>query len=53
LAYIEWFTLLQGLDPIVGMYQVSRSTRHHCHNAAIVHVDKIVCPCHLIPKMAR
>ncbi|KAF8835005.1 hypothetical protein BDN67DRAFT_913758, partial [Paxillus ammoniavirescens] len=23
LAYIEWFTLLRGLDPIVGMYQVS------------------------------
>ncbi|KIJ09146.1 hypothetical protein PAXINDRAFT_42531, partial [Paxillus involutus ATCC 200175] len=27
LAYVEWFTPLQGLDLIVGMYQVSRSTQ--------------------------
>ncbi|KIJ12706.1 hypothetical protein PAXINDRAFT_56148, partial [Paxillus involutus ATCC 200175] len=28
LVYIEWFTPLRGLDPIVGMYQVPQSTRH-------------------------
>ncbi|KAF9245631.1 Zn-finger domain-containing protein [Melanogaster broomeanus] len=53
LAYVEWFTPFRGLDPIVGMYQVSRSTRHHHRNAAVVHVDEIVRPCHLIPKMGR
>ncbi|KAF9230313.1 hypothetical protein BU15DRAFT_22152, partial [Melanogaster broomeanus] len=53
LAYVEWFTPFRGLDPIVGMYQVSRSTRHRRRNAAVVHVDEIVRPCHLIPKMGR
>ncbi|KIJ63898.1 hypothetical protein HYDPIDRAFT_58295, partial [Hydnomerulius pinastri MD-312] len=27
LAYVEWFTPLKGLDPIVGMHQLSHSTR--------------------------
>ncbi|KIK82284.1 hypothetical protein PAXRUDRAFT_154075, partial [Paxillus rubicundulus Ve08.2h10] len=53
LAYAEWFTPLTGLDRVIGMHQISRSTRHHRYNAAIVHVDEIVRPCHLIPKMGH
>ncbi|KAG1885999.1 hypothetical protein F4604DRAFT_1572207 [Suillus subluteus] len=51
LAYIEWFTPFRAPDPYSGMQQVSRSTRHCCRNAAVIHVDEIVRPCHLILKM--
>ncbi|KAG2140010.1 hypothetical protein BD769DRAFT_1626352 [Suillus cothurnatus] len=51
LAYIEWFIHFRTPDPSSGLRLVSHST-HHCRcNAAIIHVDKIVRPCHLIPKM--
>ncbi|KAJ7212604.1 hypothetical protein GGX14DRAFT_323568, partial [Mycena pura] len=29
LAYIEWFTPLNGPDPATGMFTTHRSTRHH------------------------
>ncbi|KAG1842867.1 hypothetical protein DFJ58DRAFT_717888 [Suillus subalutaceus] len=51
LAYIEWFTPFRAPDPSSGMRQVSRSTRHCRCNAAVIHVDEIIRPCHLIPKM--
>ncbi|KAG1830700.1 hypothetical protein F4604DRAFT_1964655 [Suillus subluteus] len=51
LTYIEWFTPFRAPDPYSGMQQVSRSTRHCCRNAAVVHVDEIIRPCHLILKM--
>ncbi|KAG1800491.1 hypothetical protein EV424DRAFT_1474849 [Suillus variegatus] len=53
LAYIEWFTPLREPDPSSGLHQVSCSTRQLQRNAAIIHVDEIVRPCHLIPKMGR
>lgn len=53
LAYVEWFTPLREPDPSSGLCQVSRSTRQLQRNAAIIHVDEIVRPCHLIPKMGR
>ncbi|KAF9235882.1 hypothetical protein BU15DRAFT_89436 [Melanogaster broomeanus] len=53
LMYIEWFTPLKGLDPILGMHQISRSTRRQRRNATIIHVDDVVRPCHLIPKMGQ
>jgi hypothetical protein len=51
LAYVEWFTSLRAPDPFSGLRQVSRSTCQLHRNAAVVHVDEIVRPCHLIPKM--
>ncbi|KIJ59548.1 hypothetical protein HYDPIDRAFT_177794 [Hydnomerulius pinastri MD-312] len=53
LAYVEWFTPLKGLDPVVGMHQLSRSTRQRRRNSAIVHIDELIRPCHLIPKMGH
>jgi hypothetical protein len=35
------------------MRQVSRSTRQFRRNAVVIHVDDIVRPCHLIPKMGE
>jgi hypothetical protein len=32
------------------MFKLSRSTRHHRPNAAIIHINQIVQTCHLIPK---
>jgi hypothetical protein len=53
LAYVEWFTPFKPLDPSSRMRQVSRSTRQLRRNAAVIHVDEIVWPCHLIPKMGQ
>ncbi|KAG1801206.1 uncharacterized protein BJ212DRAFT_1450096 [Suillus subaureus] len=46
LAYVEWFTPLREPDPSSGLRQVSHST-------SIIHIDEIVHPCHLIPKMGQ
>ncbi|KAG1798154.1 uncharacterized protein HD556DRAFT_1232565, partial [Suillus plorans] len=51
LAYVKWFTPLREPDPSCGLHQVSRSTHQLQQNAAVIHLDKIVCPCHLIPKL--
>ncbi|KAG0698831.1 hypothetical protein DFH29DRAFT_983729 [Suillus ampliporus] len=51
LAYVKWFTPFKPPDPSSRMRQVSRSTRQLCCNAAVIHIDEIVRPCHLIPKM--
>ncbi|KAG1890067.1 hypothetical protein F4604DRAFT_2003912 [Suillus subluteus] len=53
LAYIEWFTPFRLPDPSSRLLQVSRSTRHLRRNAAVIHIDEIVRPCHLIPKMGQ
>ncbi|KAG1897449.1 uncharacterized protein F5891DRAFT_1129914 [Suillus fuscotomentosus] len=53
LAYVEWFTPFKPPDPSSRMQQVSRSTRQLRRNAAVIHVDKIVRPCHLIPRMGQ
>ncbi|KAG2034075.1 hypothetical protein BDR03DRAFT_935443 [Suillus americanus] len=53
LAYVEWFTPFKPPEPSSRMRQVSRSTRQLRRNAAVIHVDKIVWPCHLIPKMGQ
>ncbi|KAH9951170.1 hypothetical protein B0H21DRAFT_685589 [Amylocystis lapponica] len=50
LAYVEWFTEFHQPDPLTKMYHISRSTRHRRRNAAIVHLDDLVRPCHLVPK---
>ncbi|KAG0698205.1 hypothetical protein DFH29DRAFT_762097, partial [Suillus ampliporus] len=53
LAYVELFTPFRARDPSSRMRQVSRSTRQLRRNAAVIHVDDIVRPCHLIPKMGE
>jgi hypothetical protein len=50
LAYVEWFTPLGRPETLTGMHVVSRSTRFHRRNAAIISADKIVRSCHLVGK---
>ncbi|KAG6810015.1 hypothetical protein H0H92_013701 [Tricholoma furcatifolium] len=52
LAYVEWFTPLGQPHAVTGLYTVSRSTRHHSRNAAVIPVSKIVRGCHLMGKCA-
>ncbi|KAJ7108159.1 hypothetical protein C8R44DRAFT_834159 [Mycena epipterygia] len=52
LAYIEWFTPLNGPDRISGMFTTHRSTRLHRRHAAVVSVENIVRSCHLMAKSA-
>ncbi|KAG2365568.1 hypothetical protein BDR07DRAFT_1449748 [Suillus spraguei] len=53
LTYIEWFMPFRPPDPSSQMRQVLRSMCQLCRNAAVIHVDKIVHPCHPIPKMGQ
>ncbi|KAG2066523.1 hypothetical protein BDR04DRAFT_1129984 [Suillus decipiens] len=53
LAYIEWFMPFREPDPFSGLLQVSRLTRRLHRNAAVIHVDKILHPCHLIPRIGQ
>ncbi|KAK0220172.1 hypothetical protein IW262DRAFT_1448538 [Armillaria fumosa] len=46
LAYVEWFTPFASLDPITGMYPISRSTRRG-------HVYREVIEVHRIPRFGR
>jgi hypothetical protein len=50
LAYVHWFKPFQAWDPQLGMFKLSRSTRHHRPNAAVICANQIVQTCHLIPK---
>ncbi|KAG6807681.1 hypothetical protein H0H92_006720 [Tricholoma furcatifolium] len=52
LAYVEWFTPLGQPHAVTGLYTVSRSTRQHRRNAAVIPVSKIVRGCHLMGKSA-
>jgi hypothetical protein len=49
LAYVEWFTPLGVRDKDIGMYSISRSTRHHRRRASIIPINQIQRTCHLIP----
>jgi len=53
LAYVEWFTAFGSPVPDLGMYQVSRSSRHHRRRASIIPVTQIERTVHLIPKFGR
>lgn len=53
LAYIEWYTPFGPQDPVTSMYTVKRSTRNRRPNAAIVSIDRIVGPCHLVSKCGQ
>ena len=50
LVYLEWYTPFRRTDPIIGLYQVSPSTRNHVPNAAVVSADRILGYCHLSSK---
>ena len=49
LAYVHWFTPIHVWDDVIGMYRISRSTRNRQPHAAVVSVDHILHPCHLMP----
>ncbi|TBU39711.1 hypothetical protein BD309DRAFT_871747, partial [Dichomitus squalens] len=53
LAYVEWFTPFQVVDPITGMNVVTPSTRSHRRYATVIPVTDIVCSCHLISNWGR
>ena len=53
LAYVEWFTRFGNPVADLGMYQVSRSSRHHRRRASIIPVSQIERCVHLIPKFGR
>jgi hypothetical protein len=40
-------------DCVIQMCHIKRSTRSSRRNAAIIGVDRIICPCHLIGKCGR
>ncbi|KAI6095192.1 hypothetical protein F5141DRAFT_1191401 [Pisolithus sp. B1] len=48
LAYIKWFTALQQCDLVSSLYIITHSTRNHCCNVAVISIDHIICPCHLL-----
>ncbi|KAF7302340.1 hypothetical protein HMN09_00867600 [Mycena chlorophos] len=53
LAYIEWFTPLNGPEPVSGMLTTRRSTRSNRPNTAVISVDQIARICHLTGKTTR
>ena len=53
LAYIEWFTRLENLDPTTGLHSVTRSMRQGQRNAEVVSVDRIVRGCHLMARCGQ
>ncbi|EMD34472.1 hypothetical protein CERSUDRAFT_27412, partial [Gelatoporia subvermispora B] len=50
LAYIEWFTPFQHVDPASGFWIVSPSTRRHGLYGEIVAVSRLARNCYLLPK---
>ncbi|KIJ58647.1 hypothetical protein HYDPIDRAFT_102234 [Hydnomerulius pinastri MD-312] len=50
LAYVHWFKLLQAFDEKLQMFRVGRATQNQCPHAGIISVNKIIQPCHLVPK---
>jgi hypothetical protein len=50
LAYVEWFTPLGHPDNLTGMHIITRSTKLHRRNVAIISVERIVRSCHLVGK---
>ena len=50
LAYVHWFKPFRAWDTQLGMFKLSRSTRQHRPNAAIICINQIIQTCHLLPK---
>lgn len=50
LVYVEWFTPLGRPDTLTGMHIITRSTRFHRRNAAVISAARIVRSCHLVGK---
>ena len=51
LAYTEWFTLFRAVDQPSGLHILSPSTCQHGSYREIIEVSRIVCSCHLIPRV--
>ncbi|KAH7908431.1 hypothetical protein BJ138DRAFT_1012802 [Hygrophoropsis aurantiaca] len=50
LAYVHYFRPLRSWDESLNMYRIERATRNHLPHAGIISLDKIVRPCHLVPR---
>jgi hypothetical protein len=53
LVYIEWFTSLNTVDKVSGMYSVSPSTSNHERSASVIPITALVRTCHLVPHWGR
>lgn len=53
LAYIEWFTPLREPDRSSGLHRLLCLTRRLHQNTAVIHVNEIAHPCHLILRMGQ
>ncbi|KAG1867160.1 hypothetical protein DFJ58DRAFT_714433 [Suillus subalutaceus] len=52
LAYIHWFRPLQAFDDNLQFFRLMRSSRQRGPNAAILPVNRILRPCHLVPRFS-
>ncbi|KAH7905274.1 hypothetical protein BJ138DRAFT_1138330 [Hygrophoropsis aurantiaca] len=50
LAYVHYFRPLRSWDENLQMYRIERATRNHLPHAGIVSLDKVIRPCHLVPR---
>ena len=53
LVYIEWFTSLNTVDKVSGMYSVSPSTSNHERSASVIPITALIRTCHLVPHWGR
>ncbi|KAG2031846.1 hypothetical protein BDR03DRAFT_875131, partial [Suillus americanus] len=53
LAYIHWFRPLQSFDENLHSFRLTRSSCQRGPNTLVVPVHKVLCPCHLIPRVGQ
>ncbi|KAG1821369.1 hypothetical protein EV424DRAFT_1472331 [Suillus variegatus] len=53
LAYIHWFRPLQTFDDNLQSFKLTRSSRQQGPNAAVLPVNRVLHPCHLVPRFSR
>ncbi|KAG1764390.1 hypothetical protein EV702DRAFT_1154115 [Suillus placidus] len=53
LMYIHWFRPLQSFDENLQSFRLTRSSRQHQPNAAVLPVDRLLRPVHLTPRFSR
>ncbi|KAG1792002.1 uncharacterized protein HD556DRAFT_1432737 [Suillus plorans] len=53
LAYIHWFRPLQTFDDNLQSFKLTRSSWQRGPNAAVLPVNQVLRPCHLVPRFSR
>ncbi|KAG1760002.1 hypothetical protein EDD22DRAFT_1044069 [Suillus occidentalis] len=53
LVYIHWFRPLQTFDENLQSFRLTKSSRQHQPNAAVLPVDRVLRPVHLAPRISR